>query len=345
VETASLGVSDSIRLFLEQGLLPFLVLGLVGLAAMLLALPVLTSGLRRVAADAGSIRPENPAIRMNEAGVPRELLPVVRGFNAALDRLTGELDRRRRFIADAAHELKTPLAIVSLQVEALQEQPRKPDLQRMVARLSELVAQMLDVERLSINGARRCELDLSMLAADVIADMTPMALACGYELSLDAPASPVRVDGDSQALTRAIANLLGNAVSHGGGGGQIRVVIAPEGTLDVLNGGPGVPRSLRAVLFEPFSRGRWDRDGCGLGLHLTREIMRGHGGEALLLDTEEGAAFRLRFPARIAQEGDVGQAGATAAPIGRGRTDCGKEPPMHSRGSLHPPSVKEPLIR
>ncbi|MFL5237692.1 MAG: sensor histidine kinase, partial [Rhizomicrobium sp.] len=60
--------------------------------------------------------------------------------------------------------------------------------------------------------------------------------------------------------------------------------------------GPGVPLSIRNTLFEPFCRGRWDRDGCGLGLHLTREIMRAHGGDVSLLPTASGAAFRLEFP-------------------------------------------------
>jgi signal transduction histidine kinase len=296
VNPATLSVVDGLRYFLRAGLFPLLMLGGIGLVATLLVLPLMMRAVRRVAGDAAAIRPDRPTRRIQEDSVPRELLPLVRAFNAALDRLANELVRRKRFIADVAHELRTPLAIASLQIEALPKNGEKKDLQRVVARLSHLVAQMLDVERLSVAAQCRSEIDLARLATEAVAEIAPMVMAAGYEISLDASPGPVIVRGDPHALRRAVSNLIGNAVAHGNGRGEIRVRVGAWRTIDVMDEGPGVPLSVRDTLFEPFCRERWDRDGCGLGLHLTREIMRAHGGDVCLLPTASGAAFRLEFP-------------------------------------------------
>ena len=297
VDPASISLATSFRYFITEGLFVILVsLVAAGMVAMLLAVPLVSAAVRPLTAAAAAIDPERPTQRVEETNAPRELLPLVRAYNAALDRVANELLRRKRFIADMAHELRTPLAVVGLRVEALKDTSAKADLHRVVARLSGLVAQMLDVERLSLARSERQATDLINLARGVVADMAPMAIAAGYDLSFVAPSKPVTVMGDHLALSRAIANLIGNAVAHGGGHGQIRVVVSEWGLLDVGDDGPGVAQAIRQSLFEPFCRERWDRDGCGLGLHLVREIMRSHGGDAYLLESTVGAAFRLEFP-------------------------------------------------
>jgi signal transduction histidine kinase len=297
VNPATLTIFDGLRYFLSTGLLPLLVLGGVGLLAMVLALPLMTGAIKRVTEDAASIRPDRPTRRIQQSKVPRELLPLVRGFNSALDRLANEIVQRKRLIADVAHELRTPLAIASLQVDALPQTDEKKDLRRIVTRISHLVSQMLDVERLSLAEQRqRSHIDLATLASDVVAEMAPMAVGAGYDISLEAPLEPVIVNGDPHALGRALANLVGNAVAHGNGAGEIKVRVGAWRTIDVIDEGPGVQSAIRETIFEPFCRERSDRDGCGLGLHLTREIMRAHGGDAILLQTRRGAAFRLEFP-------------------------------------------------
>jgi signal transduction histidine kinase len=267
----------------------------MGFVAMLIALPILARALRPLAAEAASILPQDPARRLDENKAPREVLPLVRGFNAALDRLASELGRRKRFIADAAHELRTPLAVVALRVEALRDETDKQDLRRGLGRLVHLVSQMLDIERLSLSGRERLPVDLVGIARDVVADLAPTAIERGYDLSLEAPGAPVIVTGDAHAISRAITNLIGNSIAHAGGAGQIRVVVGADRTIDVTDEGAGVPTALLPRLFEPFGRGSSDAEGCGLGLHLTREIMRAHGGEVRLLRHHPGAAFRLSF--------------------------------------------------
>lgn len=298
VDPETISVADSFRYFLSQGLFFILgILALFGLLAMLVALPLLTRSLRPLTRETASISPDNPIRRINERNVPKELLPLVRGFNSALDSLSNEIVRRKRIIADLAHELRTPLAIIALQVEALGSDEERVELQRMVTRLGDMVGQMLDLERLAIAGRKFERINLTALASDIIADMAPLAMKAGYEISLAAPPEPVWVNGEEQALSRAIGNLIGNAVAHAGGRGQIKVIVSRDRQLDVVDEGPGVAANVRSNLFEPFARERWDRDGCGLGLHLTREILRVHGGDAILVPTERGATFRVQFPA------------------------------------------------
>lgn len=296
VDPASLTAGDSLRDFGPEGVLIVLAaIALLGFLAMLIALPLFSRAIRPITAEAGALRPQDSDRRLDERKAPRELLPLVRAFNATLDRLAAELARRKRFITDVAHELRTPLAVVSLRVEAIEEESAKQDLRRGVGRLTHLVAQMLDLERLSLSKHRRRPVDLVAIARDVLADLAPMAMKAGYEVSLDAPETPVAVTGDEHAIARAITNLIGNSIAHAGGSGQIRVTVGTEGIIDVIDQGPGIPPSLLPHLFEPFSRGSASAEGCGLGLHLTREIMRAHGGEVWLVPSQRGATFRLKF--------------------------------------------------
>ncbi|HZF95189.1 MAG TPA: HAMP domain-containing sensor histidine kinase [Allosphingosinicella sp.] len=294
-DPSNISVATAMLFFLGEFVIVFVIFIAAGAGAMLLSLPLVGRAVRPVVAAAAVLQPDKPA-RLSEQDSPRELLPLVRSFNAALDRAADELTRRRRFIADVAHELRTPLALTHLRVEGLPEVSGKSDLQRAVARLSQLVSQMLDVERLSLATQRRERIDLVALARETTAEMVPLALAAGYDLALVAPGSPVIVAGDEHALSRSISNLIGNAVAHGGGKGQIVVTVTEWRTLTVADEGPGVPAKIRATVFEPFCRHRRDRDGCGLGLHLVREIMRAHGGDAALIAEGPGATFRLEFP-------------------------------------------------
>ncbi len=276
--------------------MPVLV-ALFNLAGALIAIPIVLRSLRPTALAAAELDPADLSKRLPEAGVVKELRPIVRAFNAALDRLADGFERRKRFIADTAHELRTPLAILNMHVEVLPDGGRKSHLQRTVYRLGQMVGQMLDAERLVLGGRHREAVDLVALARAAVADIAPLAIANGYELAFSAEQEKVVVEGDAHALSRAITNLLGNALAHGGGSGIVDVRVHADGRLDVSDQGTGVPVEARERIFEPFHRERWDRDGCGLGLHLVREIMHAHGGHARLLSSGPGAVFRLEFPA------------------------------------------------
>jgi signal transduction histidine kinase len=266
------------------------------LLGALIAIPLVLRSVRPTVAAAARLDPADPTQRLPETGVVKELLPLVRAFNQALGRLETAFERRRRFIADVAHELRTPLAILNMHIEALPDAPPKPDLRRAVYRLGQMVGQMLDSERLALAARRRERIDLVALVRAAAADIAPLALASGYEIAFTSAGDRIEVEADSHAVTRALANLLGNAVAHGGGSGTIEVHVARPGRVDVSDMGPGIPAEARERIFDPFHRERWDRDGCGLGLHLVREIMSAHGGTVQLVDSDPGSRFRLEFP-------------------------------------------------
>jgi signal transduction histidine kinase len=270
---------------------------LFSLIGALLAIPLVLRSVRPTVRAAAALDPTDPAQRLPERKVVKELLPMVRAFNGALERLEAGFERRRRFIADVAHELRTPLAILNMHVEALPDSAPRPDLQRTVFRLGQMVGQMLDSERLALAARRREPVDLVALAKATVAEIAPLAVASGYEMAFSSEREQVTIEADGHAVARALANLLGNSVAHGGGSGTIEVHVGRDGRVDVADGGPGVPVEARERIFEPFHRERWDRDGCGLGLHLVREIMHAHGGEVRLVSSGPGSLFRLEFPA------------------------------------------------
>lgn len=296
IDPATLSRVESMHILLDPGvLLVLLVIAVISLLAMLVAAPFLARAVQPITREATVIGPGDPGGRLDEGKSPKELLPLVRSFNSALARLELELGRRKRFIADAAHELRTPLAVVSLRVETLDDERGKEDLRRAISRLTHVVSQMLDLERLTLTSQTRSRVDLVTISRDLVADLAPTAILAGYELSLTAPGTPVFVTGDAHAICRALTNLVSNSILHAGGAGQITVAVGKNGTIDVTDEGPGVVADVQPRLFEPFSRGNPSVEGCGLGLHLTREIMRAHHGDVRLVPIARGAMFRLTF--------------------------------------------------
>ncbi|MBI2260719.1 MAG: HAMP domain-containing histidine kinase [Caulobacterales bacterium] len=270
-------------------------LGVLGAIALLVAIPLLSRAIQPIVDDAASIQPDDVGRRLDESLAPPELLPLARAFNGALERLEVELGRRRRLISNVAHELRTPLAVLSLRVDTLTSPADEREaLRTAVLRVSRLAEQMLDLERLSLSTAPRVPVDLTELTQEVISSLAPMAINAGYELALEAPQGPVIVSGDREAVIRAVTNLISNAVQHGGGGGLINVVL-DDGGIEVIDQGPGVPESLQPRLFEAFARGSGEAGGSGLGLHLTRELMRGLGGKVSWRREGTRTIFRLQF--------------------------------------------------
>lgn len=296
VVSGSISFPDYLRYMFGNDWLWVPVLGAaLALAGALLVTPILLRGIRPTVRAAADIGPGDVEKRLPEERVVKELLPLVRAFNHALDRLAAAFEQRRRFIADVAHELRTPLAVLNMHIEELPSGGVKPDIQRTVFRLSHMVGQMLDAERLSLRGRRRERVDLVELARAATAEVAPLAVANGYEMGFASARDKMTIDADPDAVSGALGNLLGNAVAHGGGAGTIEVRVGSDGKVDVSDEGPGVAREARERIFEPFHRERWDRDGCGLGLHLVREIMRAHGGDASVVGSARGATFRLDF--------------------------------------------------
>ncbi|MCW5714067.1 MAG: HAMP domain-containing histidine kinase [Bauldia sp.] len=279
-------------------------LSLLGLAALttLLALAIAwllrrdLSGISRMAKEAALIDVDRPSARLTEADIPRELHVMAHAMNAALARLEEGQTRRKRFLATAAHELRTPVSILSLRIESLPPGPERSRLLLDVARLGSLADQLLDLERLDGETLPFARLNLSTTVGAAVADIAPLAVAAGAGLSFEAPEGPVEIMGDGPSIRRVATNLVQNALAHGGEGVAIAVEIALPAELRVRDDGPGIAASDREQIFEPFVR-RSGVAGSGLGLHLVREIVTRHGGSIEAGEAPGGGAeFIVRFP-------------------------------------------------
>lgn len=254
-------------------------------------------GVERVAREAEMIDVTKTTVRLSYDGVPTELVPLVRAFNEALDRLDGGIKRQQRFMADAAHELRTPIAILQTRLESLADGPEKRQLQRDTARLAGMANELLDLQRLAQSPDSFQPVDLVEMAAQVTADLAPLAIDAGNDIEFVAPEQAVVVRGDNSALSRAVANLVHNAMAHGGPKVAIRVEVTENGFIAVSDNGPGVDPEHREEIFWPFHRLSQSPTGAGLGLSLVSDIVRRHGGRISVGTSPQGGAlFEISLP-------------------------------------------------
>lgn len=237
-----------------------------------------TRGVRHVAVEASSLDISDMNSRLSEEFVPREIRPLVAAFNESMERLRTAYFLRNRFLRDAAHELRMPIAILMVRLDEMPSSPLKAQLLTDLERLANVAEQLLDLQRLHEPKAVLVPLDLVALARDMAADVAPLALSRNYELELLVPEQRVGVLGDVHALSRVLANLLQNALVHGGGRGRISLTVTADGSVAVADQGDGVCLADIEQIFQPFYRGITNKPGHGLGLHLVQEIVSRHGG-------------------------------------------------------------------
>ncbi|MEH2478246.1 signal transduction histidine kinase [Nitrobacteraceae bacterium AZCC 2146] len=255
------------------------------------------AGLSNAAEEARQIDIDSRGARLPVDKVPTEVAPLVRAINDALARLDQGYERHKRFLADAAHELRTPIAILNTRLESLPDGPEKMRLLEDVARLAMLAEQLLDLQRLGQGPTAFSRVDLVAVGRSVVADLAPLAIAAGYDISFEAEADYVMVMGDEASLGRAVTNLVQNAIQHGGRHGVITIGVHADGAIEVEDQGPGIPADQREKIFEPFHRMQPASRGAGLGLNLVREIVRLHNGHVVVLDgIGSGACVRIRLP-------------------------------------------------
>ncbi|MDE5456972.1 sensor histidine kinase [Bradyrhizobium sp. CSA112] len=302
--TATQGKMSSGKTVLATSL-AFLGIALPGLLLMATATFIATplvvlrafAGLDMAAAQARQIDTHQRGARLSAHDIPLEVVPLVTAINDALARLDEGYQRHQRFVADAAHELRTPIAILNTRLESLPAGPDKTRLLEDTARLSTLAEQLLDIQRLDQCRHPFSRVDIAAIAQGVVADLAPLAIAGGYELALDTAAECVEVIGDRSALERALTNLVQNAIQHGGRRGTISIHVGLPATIDVSDEGDGIPPEQRTLIFEPFYRLTPLDRGAGLGLNMVREIARVHGGHVSVFDGPNGGAcFRLALP-------------------------------------------------
>lgn len=237
----------------------------------------------------------NQRIRKDQA--PSEVLPFIEAVNGALERLDADAMRLRRFTANAAHELRTPVAILGARLDAPEEPSFKNDLKRDARRIRNIVEQLLASARLSGAAAPLGEsIDLVAAAQAVVTDAALLAIKNGRQIALEAPAAPVRTHGDRLAIESVIANLVDNALRAEPRGGAVLVRVNAEAVVEVVDHGAGVAPENRTQIFEPFWRKTNATPGAGLGLAIAKELMDKHAGRIWVEETEAGGAtFKLSF--------------------------------------------------
>jgi len=285
--------------------LPLLIVIPVALLAIALASRAALSSLRRFRErlEARNARDLSP---IPADGIPSEIAPMAATLNGFLDRLKGAFDAERSFAANAAHELRTPLAGAIAQAQRLRSETTDPaaaaratDIEATLKRLTRRTERLMQLARAE-GGRLRLDhaSDLRMVVRIVVDDIRRGAETCGITLSL--PDEPVMFDLDPDALGILCRNLVENAVRHGDGASPVEVTLTTEGDLIVANDGPVVPPDSLARLTDRFHRAGGALDGSGLGLSIIAAIAARIGSPLVLHSPRPGAATgfeaRIRLP-------------------------------------------------
>jgi signal transduction histidine kinase len=253
------------------------------------------AGLNAVVEMAPEIDPRRPGRRLPIKDAPSEVAPLIVAFNSILERLEEQFQARQRFLIDAAHELRTPIAIMQTRIEGMEEGTERRRLLDDVARLADTAEQLLAFERNDQATDLQETVDVVDIARTVVADLAPIAIAAGYEISFESDVDVLKRQGSPTALPRAISNLVRNAIDHGGNSGTISVSVSADGRISVADQGPGIPVDHQELIFEPFYRVTPSSKGAGLGLALVRQIVASHGGQVAINSASSGTTFEIRL--------------------------------------------------
>jgi len=256
---------------------------------------------------------------LSTKGVPEELRPLIQQINALLERLAASLDAQRRFLADAAHELRSPVSALALQAQ-LAQRANTPEaraaaleeLRRGTERTRRLVQQLLDFARLEpgVPSSPFLPVDLARIVRDVVGGYASQADELRVDLGADT-AGPAYVSGIEAELQSLVANLVDNALRYAPAGTSVTASVRhADGMIElsVVDGGPGIPAAERERVFERFHRLAGDvTPGSGLGLSIVKSIAERHQAAIRLEDATRdpgrpGLAARVSFPAAVMPE-------------------------------------------
>lgn len=284
-------------------LLPLLVLT-IAVTVRLSLRPMERVGRRAAKVDLHALKP----LEVEKA--PVELRPFIESINRMIERLSVLVNAERKFIADAAHELRSPISAMQLQIDNLRDAPpdqyreRFDELRRGVARTGSLVSQLLGLARAEIGGAQRAveTIALTRLVPDVLADLLPLADARSVDLGVERldEASVRATEGDMRVLVK---NLIDNAIRYVHAGGRVDISVLRDGqkvTIEVIDDGPGIAEKDLPHVFDRFFRAaNNDVEGSGLGLAIAQALAQSYGGHVTLAnrdDAQSGVVARIELP-------------------------------------------------
>ena len=272
--------------------------------------------------DAVKDRAPNDLAPIEIESAPDEVRALAKALNSLLAAVHENVSKQRRFISDAAHQLRTPLAGLKSQTELALQDIATPDklhdeaavaaLKARLKRVHEsanrsahLVSQLLTLARAEPESAAaqgRTRFDFTKLARELTAEQVPRALQAGIDLGFDSQGTreaQVELEGNALLIREALANLIDNAIRYAGRGTEVTVRVRAEGPLavaEVEDNGPGIAEADRERVFERFVRATHEGSGCGLGLAIVKEIVERHDGSVTLLPVQpQGLCVRLVF--------------------------------------------------
>jgi two-component system OmpR family sensor kinase len=300
-DPAGLYAREFMKQILDRVMLPIVPLTAIMLVVMLLVVRQALRPVERAATGVAAISGPDQAVRLDLSGAPAEVVALGSAVNGLLDRLELALAQHREFAANIAHELRTPLSLLTLEMGKI-ESPAAARMHEDVQSLTRLVDQLLAVARIEAVKPEDLEtLDLAEIAKSVVMRMAPAAIAEGRELELDV-AQAVDVEGEREAIAGALRNLVENAMRAAPVGSAVRVKVGPGSEVAVIDTGPGIPETEIPRIFDRYRQG--DRKTCGsagLGLSIVKRTMERHGGTVSLATAAgQGCAFTLIFPAPAA---------------------------------------------
>jgi two-component system, OmpR family, sensor histidine kinase TctE len=299
------------HILIPQSLILLVAMGLVwyGLNYILRPLTKLRSDLD--ARDVNDLR------TINLDTTPRELEPLLISVNNLIGRLSAGFESQRRFIANAAHQLRTPLSVIHTRIELanrlIQSGDYKPaqeilnDQEKLSTRTTRLANQLLTLARSEAAPPERfsARVDVARALSNVLARSALHAEETAVALTYEVVGVPTKWDvlGDATLIEEAISNVVENAISHAPPNTEVRCIVdAQAGTLQIIDSGPGISADEAESVFHPFVRGAAaTHSGSGLGLAIVREIMQRHGGNAhFAAHAQPGACVVLTFPIQSA---------------------------------------------
>ena len=274
-------------------------LSLLGLLALVTAWIVRRRirPIAEVSRIAGTIGPQTLDMRLPERDLPAEVQPIVHAVNGAFERLDRAAAAQREFLRRAAHQLRTPLTVLSARAETLDDSETASQLRgdiREIARMITQVLQLNELDALPEHGGSVA--DLGAVGEAVGDELRTKAARAGKRIDLTQPNRPVLVPGDPNVIEVAVRNLVENAIRHSPAGGTVEIRVEPAGRIEVANTGPVIPEELQKKIFEPFWSGDPDGRLSGLGLTIVGRIAERCGAAITVRSTPDtGTVFTLAF--------------------------------------------------
>jgi two-component system OmpR family sensor kinase len=256
-------------------------------------------------ADQLLARQSDSTQQLTAPDVPREIEPLVGAMNEALARVQETLAAQRRFVSNAAHQLRTPLTALRIQVRNLRQLPDSVEAARVLdemelglRRMAALTGQLLALARAEALPA--AEVSQPPLLSDVLQEAAAgvVSLAQSKRISLASAEIPlVQIKAERHDLVMLLSNLLDNAIRYTPAGGQVEIALAPDEqslTVEIADSGPGIPEEMLSRVFDPFVRGSDEQEGTGLGLSIVKALAARSGALVRLCNKPDGSGLVAR---------------------------------------------------